>query len=256
MNEGVYIALSGAKLQELRLETVANNLANANTNGFKADRVTSGSFRFELDRALVEAERAGGNVAEEYPYTYFNGIYSKTKEVGTDFSQGDHKFTGNPLNISLDGPGFIAVDTPDGIRYTRHGIFDLTRDGDLITTAGYKVRGSGLTGLGGGLIDFDEKGNVFLDSKQMGQIEIVEFDEPKILEKQGDNLYVPKINNVPAKKPENTIVKQGFLEMANIKVIEEMVNLIELNRLYETYQKSITSIDESTKTLIEKVGGE
>ena len=140
MNQGVYIALSGAKLQELRLEILANNLANSNTSGYKADKVTSRSFIFELERAV-----AGADVSEgmDKPIKAYSGVYSKTLHVGPDFSQGYLKFTGNPLNISLEGPGFIAVETPGGVRYTRQGVYDLNKKGDLVTSDGYYVRGKG-----------------------------------------------------------------------------------------------------------------
>ncbi len=111
MHAGIYVALSGAKLQELRLETVANNLANSNTSGYKSDRVTSRSFQFELEGAYNELDNFEElkhiDRLDDFDLTLgpYNGVYSETVQVGTSFNQGDHRFTGNPLNISLDGPG-------------------------------------------------------------------------------------------------------------------------------------------------------
>lgn len=252
MNQGVYIALSGAKLQELRLEILANNLANTSTSGYKKDKITSRSFVFELERAFAVAD-----VSEDMgsPLIAYSGVYSKTQHVGTDFSQGYLKFTGNPLNISLEGPGFIAVETPGGVRYTRQGVYDLNSKGEIVTSDGYLVRGKGLSGLEKGELTIDAEGSVYVDGERKGNIDIVEFENPHILRKEGNNLFVLKQEGKFEKEPENTVVKQGFLEMANINIVNEMVNLIELNRMYEAYQKIIQSMDESTGKVINQVGG-
>jgi flagellar basal-body rod protein FlgG len=256
MNQGVYISLSGAKLQELRLEILANNLANTNTPGYKADKVTSGSFSFEMDQALEEIHAPIIDLSElDPPLESYNGVYSKTRKVVTNFAQGNHRFTGNPLNIALEGPGFFALKTPNGIRYTRQGSFELNRKGEIVTAEGHTIRGKGLSGLEIGIIDINTEGNVYVDGIKKGSIDIVEFDNPEILRKEGQNRFVLKSDGGFEKKPKNTIVKQGFLEMPNIKVVKEMVNLIELNRIYEAYQKSIITMDESTKMTIEEVGG-
>jgi flagellar basal-body rod protein FlgF len=252
MTSGVYVALSGAKLQELRLEITANNLANANTTGFKADKVTSRSFEFELENAFDDFEQIKPtDMPLDTPY---NIAYAKTNIVGTNFSQGPSQQTGNPLNIALEGPGFIAVDTPNGVRYTRQGSFQLTSKEELVTPDGNKVRGKGLSDLGTGEITIDTDGNVLIDGITKGSLEIVEFAAPDALQKEGNALFVSPDTGA-AKKSTETKVKQGYLEMPNVNPVTEMVNLIELNRLYEAYQKTITSIDESTEKLINGVGG-
>ncbi len=257
MDQGIYVALSGAKLQELRLQLVANNLANANTTGYKADKVTSRSFIFELEDAFDEQAdfkklRSIENLDQlDEPLKAYNGVYSKTRLVGTNFSQGTHRVTGNPLNISLEGPGFFAIETSGGIRYTRQGDFSLNSDGELVTPDGYNVRGRGLRDLGEGDLTIDAEGNVLLDGKREGRIDVVEFDNPHVLKKEGQNLFVLKAQGDFEKKAENTVVKQGYVENPNINVVTEMVSLIELNRMYESYQKVITSIDQSTSQLFE-----
>ncbi len=279
MNQGFYIALSGAKIQEVRLETLANNLANVNTAGYKADKVISGTFQYELDSAIDNEDMLPHRIsassalnAGEDSAPYYRGTYTRTVGVTTSFTQGDHKHTGNPLNVALNGPGFIAVETPQGVRYTRQGVFNLNSEGQLVTPEGYRVKGKGLTDLSGGKFVIDSGGNVLVGGEELGQffidstgnisvgemekgkIDIVEFEKPELLRKQGHSLFVTNQRPLRGKASGNTEVKQGFLEMANINVMKEMVNMIELNRLYESYQKVMTSIDESVGKVINEIG--
>lgn len=258
MISGVYIALSGAKLQELRLEITANNLANTNTAGYKADKVTALPFEFMLENAMGEFEDMAVNQQQEGTPYYV--AYTKTGKVATSFAQGPTQQTGSPLNIALEGPGFIAVDTPGGVRYTRQGSFEINKDGKLVTPDGYPVRGKGLTNLGSGEIAIDQDGNIAItangemSSQQQGTIEIKEFDDPGVLRKEGHSLFVCP-DEALGKKPETTSVRQGYLEMPNVNTVTEMVNLIELNRIFESYQKAITSFDGCVEKLLNGVGG-
>jgi len=254
MNSGTYIALSGAKHQEMRLELLANNMANASTAGFKAERITASSFAFELERANEDIYRPSGFGELGLQNVAFNGVYSKAGHAYTEFMQGEQKFTGNNLDLSLNGRGFFELETPNGLRYTRDGSFRLNSKGDLISADGYALQGKGLTGLEQGAITVDKDGGVSIDGSNSGSINIVEFDDPSILKKDGMNLFVAPAGTGFEKKAKDTTVMQGYLEMPGMSVVKEMVNLIELNRLYETYQKTILSIDESTRTVIEEVG--
>jgi len=256
MNSGVYIALSGSKLQELRLEIAANNLANVNTSGYKVDKISSSSFEFELATLIDELDIRPGPEDFRNENNPYDVAYTKTLRVGTSYSQGNTNVTGNPLNIALEGPGFFAIETPNGVRYTRQGNFAIDSKGQLRTSDGFEVRGKGLTGLdaGDGDITIDTKGNIMLNSQQQGSLEIVEFENPDTLKKEGHNMFVAPPDANMLKKADNTVVHQGSLEMSNVNVVTEMVNMIELNRMFQAYQKMITSIDESTSRLIEGVG--
>lgn len=254
MIESMYIGLSGAKVQELRLEIAANNLANAQTTGYKADAVSSRIFEFELAEALDNRPIIPQPIRDlqdlEYPRAHFNGVYTQTDLVGTDFSAGQQKYTGNPLNLALEGPGFLAVETDAGTRYTRQGTYAVNRDGDLVTTEGYKVRGRGLSGLGAGELTIDHAGNVLVDGRPAGSLDIVEFENPRVLRKEGDNLYAPPPGMDVERPAEKTIVRQGYVELPNMSMVTEMVNLIEINRLYETYQRQITTSDQMVSELL------
>jgi len=241
MSQGIYIALSGAKLQERRLELLSNNLANATTTGYKTDNLSAASFEFMLNAAITD----DGNV--------YNGTYTKTRLISTDFSPGHIKNTGSPLNLALDGPGFFIIETPAGERYTRQGNFALNNDGELVTADGHKVKGSKISGLGNGNINIDEEGNVYLDGLKKGSIDIVEFTDTSILQKEGHNLFFKTRDEALDQKPENTSVKQGFLEMSNVNVVTEMVDMVEVNRLYDAFQKMIRTIDESSSKAINEL---
>jgi flagellar basal-body rod protein FlgG len=255
MNSGVYIALSGAKFQELRLETISNNLANASTSGYKSERITGGSFEFELERAYEDISMPSDIAELNLDNVPFNGTYSKTSRAYTEFVQGEQKHTGNSLDMSLNGPGFFVLETANGLRYTRDGSFALNGKGDLVTVDGYRLRGKGLTDLGKGILTVDEDGSISIDGKNAGSIDVVEFENPGVLKKEGNNLFVAPAGMGFEKRAKDTKVTQGSLEMPGTNVVKEMVNLIEINRLYETYQKTIVSIDESTRAVIEEVGG-
>lgn len=241
MSQGIYIALSGAKLQQRRLELLSNNLANASTTGYKTDNLSATSFEFVLDEHMTD----DGNV--------YNGTYTKTRQVSTDYSTGHIKNTGSPLNMAVDGPGFFVVETPFGERYSRQGNFSLNKDGELVTPDGYKVKGKSLSGLGNGTLSIDDDGNVYLNGLSKGSIEIVEFIDQNSLTKQGHNLFAKIRDDIRPTKPENSTVKQGFLEMSNVNVVSEMVDMIEVNRLYEAYQKMIRTIDESSGKAINEL---
>ena len=234
MSQGIYIALSGAKLQQRRLELLSNNLANASTTGYKTDNLSATSFEFALDESMTD----DGNV--------YNGTYAKTRQVSTDYSTGHMKNTGAPLNLALDGPGFFVVETPFGERYSRQGSFSLNKDGELVTSDGYNIKGKRLSDLGTGDVNIDDEGNVYLNGLKKGSIKIVEFNDQNFLRKEGHSLFAKTSDDVREMKPENTTVKQGFLEMSNVNVVSEMVDMIEVNRLYEAYQKMIRTIDESS----------
>jgi len=253
MTSGTYIALSGAKQQELRLELLANNIANAGTAGFKAERMTTGSFAFELERASEDIMRPASQGELNLKNVAFNGVYAKTSFAYTEFMQGELKRTGNALDLSLNGPGFFVLETPSGLRYTRDGSFTLNKKGELMSADGYPVRGKGLSGLEQGSVTVDEEGSVSLDGDMVGSVDVVGFDNPDLLKREGMNRFVAPAGIEQQKRSKETAVLQGYIEMPSTSVVKEMVNLIELNRLYETYQKTILSIDESTRKVIEEV---
>jgi flagellar basal-body rod protein FlgF len=219
------------------------------------DKVSSRVFAFELDEALEARQEVPDPIRTmqdfDNPNTPFYGVYTQSDFVATDFSVGQQKYTGNPLNIALDGPGFLAVDTPEGTRYTRQGSYAINRDGELVTPEGHRVRGSGLRGLGAGELTIDHSGNVLIDGQETGRLDIVEFENQRVLRKVGDTFYAQPPGADLERQAEQTTVRQGYVELANMSMVAEMVNLIEINRLYETYHRQMTTSDQMVAELLE-----
>jgi flagellar basal-body rod protein FlgF len=255
MSGGIYMAASGALAYEKRLEIISNNLANANTVGFKMDH---GQFQ-SIDPADLPASfvpnspELSTSQAESF-WFQFNSY--------TDFTHGGLKNTANDFDLALIGDGFFCVQKPDGVYYTRKGDFTLNDEGVLVTRTGYPVVGDGgeITVKGSEnpnqfkKFAVDEEGNVSVDGKQVGSLRIVNFSEPGKLMKMGDTLFKPAENSSPPVEAEDFRVNQGFLELSNVDVVKMMTEMIEVLRGYESYQKVIRSADEATAKSINDVG--
>lgn len=227
MNSGMYAALSGNLSAQRRLDVLTNNLANANTVGFKGDQI-------QFDSLLATA--AGASPTSETP-TYASERFS------TDFSQGTLQKTDNTLDVALEGDGFFVVNTPQGTAYTRQGNFHRGAGGKLLTTEGYEVQGSGNLNVSGSHIEINAKGQVIADGNTVGTLSVVDFPKPYQLTKLGGGLFAPaNAQAVPA--PANAEVKQGFLEGSNVKVIVEMARMIEASRYFESCAKAVKSYDD------------
>ena len=217
----------GGLRQERKLEAVSNNLANASTVGYKKDFVSfDKAFRARVDQ---------------------------------DFSQGTVVKTDNPLDVALGPQGLFKVETPDGIRYTRNGNFSLSSDGILVDKNGNPVMGQG----GAIFIDtvdpntsvnINEGGEIFVDNEVLDTLDVVSFENMRRLEKTADNLLVYTGDTADEVTLENVKVKAGSLEQANVQVVEEMAKMIEYQRMFETYTKSMKTFDEIDSKAINDVG--
>lgn len=223
MNIGVYNAVRGCLVQQLDYNTIANNLANASTTGFKKDLVS-------CDRALRPHQTSTTN-------------------------QGNMQHTGNPLDIALSGNGYFKVSTPQGIQFTRNGRFHLGGDGMLMTSQGDPVMGSGgPIYIRGGEIVVDEKGGIQVDGAQIDRLDVAVFDESVTLDKQGPYFSTDAEGASGDIGPGQTQVEQGYLEESNVVVSEEMVRMIESLRRFEAYQKVLQTFSEVDTKAINDVG--
>lgn len=217
----------GGLRQERKLEAVANHLANASTVGFKKDVV---SFDKEFKARLTR-----------------------------DYSQGDLVRTNNPLDYALETEGFFKVETPDGIRYTRNGNFSVNNEGLLVDKSGNPVMGQG----GAIIIDTNEV-NETVEINKIGQIEInnvvvdtldiVTFADRNKLEKEGNNLFAYTGDAGDEILPDVVQGQVGTLEQSNVRVVDEMVRMIDYQRMFETYTKSMKTFDEVDAKAINDVG--
>lgn len=232
MNSGLYAALSGSLAAMQRLDVISNNLANANTPGFKGDRLQFESVLANTKNPTL----AAGNLTD---LPVFSG-----EKFFTDYSAGPLKQTGNTLDVALDGDGFFVVNTPQGKAYTRQGSFQRDATGKLVTGDGYEVQGRGPITIAGGRVDIDGKGGVLVDGVPAGTLEVVDFPKPYALEKIGNGLFIPADPQVAPQAVTTASVKQGFIEESNVNVVTEMARMIETSRYFDSCQKVIRSYDD------------
>ncbi len=260
MVRGWYIGSSGMNAQQNRLDTIANNLANVDTAGYKADTIISKSFPELLLRRGNDDGLYTGDFgsADNAPIIGKLGLGVETNENFTEFSQGSFRITDESTDFALGGKGFFAVQTPDGERYTRNGNFHLGKEGILETKDGYPVLGeNGIIRLNDKKFSVNEDGVVLTkDDEIVDRMKVVRFDNERYLKKMGNSLW--SSNNISgeayiAEGNERPRMMQGYMETSNVNVVNEMVKMIEVNRAYEASQKTIQSEDSMMSTLWNKV---
>lgn len=264
MVKGLYTAHMGMVNEMRRLDILANNLANADTIGYKKEGTTSRTFRDEM--AIRIKDTSSYNIARQIGgITY--GVH--LGQVYTDYTSGSFKVTDNTTDLALDGDGFFAVSFTDksgntSVKYTRDGAFTINTEGYLVTKDGDYVlnttgamngdpgRGNFIQVDPNATIDIDELGYIYQNGALMGTIGVADVDNYDYLEKYGENLYnlLDGGNTVAS----TARVKQGVLETSNVNVINEMVNMITIQRAYEAGQKVITSIDGTLDIAANRIG--
>ena len=244
MIRGIYTAASGMLAETTRADTIANNLANGNTAGYKKDVAISKDFASVLIQRI--------NDGPEAPVIGGLGVGTVIDEIATIQSNGAMRYSGNPLDLAIDGKGFFAVQTAAGIRYTRNGTFTRNARGRLVTADGQEVLGQNgpITLPDGGQVTVDSTGNVLVEGATVGQLRVVEFDNERELIKEGANLFQAPNNGRQATGK----VSQGFLEQSNVNVISEMVNLISGYRAYELNAKTVQTHDQLLDKAVNEVG--
>jgi flagellar basal body rod protein FlgG len=245
MSGTLYIAASGALARFTDLEVVANNLANADTIGFKRDRMV---FDAALEGALrrVDGRPVPGAAGQ---------VYVDTSGSTTEFRAGGVQPTGAPLDVAISGPGFFEIQTPEGQRYTRAGSFLVSAQRQITTADGYPVLGDGgpievgsrpVEILGGGQV-VDDSGAV------IGRLSVVQFEDPSGLRKVGRTLFEAPPDAAPAALPAELIPRS--LERSNVEPVKELGALVVLQRLYDITLQSLNADDEATRRLIQEVSG-
>ena len=239
MIKGIYAAASGMLPRIQKQETIANNLANVNTPGYKRESVFLQQFN---------ALKARQNKTEsEWQVPMVDNVY-------TDFSRGSLEFTGNDFNVAIDGDGFFVVSTPEGEAYTRNGNFHLNEEGVLVTSDNLPVLSdSGEIIADGGELHIGIDGLITVGGEDFGKLQIVDFEKPYQLNKLSAGLYTPD-TDAGRIDLEFTYVRQGYLEKANVDVIQEMVDMIASYRNYESDQKAVQILDETLGKAVNEVG--
>lgn len=221
-----------------RHEVIANNLANAGSIGFKAD---------DLEFMRVAAQLASGGGAA--------GTAGAGWIPWTDFSEGPLQVTGRDLDVALRGPGFLVVDTPRGLRYTRAGALSVGREGFLVTSSGFRVLGErGPILVPAGPVSITEQGAVESKGRTLDTFRVVDFPRPYQLAKDGDGLFAPASPALEATRAAGAQVMGGALEGSNVNVVRTMVDMIETLRRYEAAQRAMQAADEAARYAANDMG--
>lgn len=235
MSSGIYVATAGAIAQSNAMDATANNIANAGTAGFRADRVTFKEALTAARSADVASVNNGGTTIDSQP-----GALSSTE---------------NPLDLALEGDGMFGVNTPNGPRYTRAGNFRISEENELVTADGHKVRGEGGTSIS---IPPDTKniqiaadGTVNADEVAVGKLELVRFKQSQ-LERQGGSLYLARGAQEQGDPPK---VRQGMLEVSNVNVVRGVVDLVKVSRTYESLMRVIQGYADVERRAARDLGG-
>jgi len=251
MVKGLYTASTGMINEQRRVDILANNLANSATTGYKKEGSTSEAFKDVL--AVKIKDSSEGYVPRRIGAMNM-GV--KIGEVYTDYSQGSFHETGNTFDLGLSGQGFFAVEftNKDGetsVKYTRDGNFTINtgceivnKNGDyLLDTQGNHIKVDWTKD-----ISIDRLGNVFQDDVKTAQIQVADFEDYDYLKKYGENYYdeLDGATHIEA----TAQVYSGYLETSNVQVVQEMVDLINFQRAYESNQKMIQTFDETLGTAV------
>jgi len=247
---GLYTCGVGMSAALNKFDVVANNLANVDTTGYKKDGVITQSFSEELLKRLDDPNQ--NQISHNVNIGRMRlGVFVDT--IFTDFSQGEIINTGNELDVAITGDGFFAISAPDRDGnyiecYTRDGSFTIgTFDSDeriLLTKSGFPVLGqNGYIPIHNGEFVVDRYGEVFIEGELIDTLRIVSFEDNQTLRKYKDNLYVTTEES--REIPFEGYTYQNSIEMSNVVSMRDMVEVITVNRLYESMQRVITTIDQT-----------
>ena len=266
--KNIWVPLSGQVAQQRKVEKIANNVANANTVGFKKDQLV---FKEHLTALTQGVEDIHIPRKEFSPADFYHTQGAENAMVAIDGSytiheQGQFIPTSNALDIALKGDGFLEVLTPTGVRFTRKGNLSINREGELVTDQGFRVLSS-LNATSESLrepaainsfpkpeervvkVPTNSKITISLDGEiltrdgAVGKLSVVEFTDKHALKKEGNSLFITPDENNILRTDIKTTVNQGFLEGSNVNAIEEMSELIKAHRHFESIQKAINAYD-------------
>jgi flagellar basal-body rod protein FlgG len=252
MLRALYTAASGMEAQQLNIDTIAHNLANINTSGYKIRRA---QFQDLLYQNIRQAG-ASNTATTEIPVGIQVGLGTKPVATEVIFTQGDFNSTGNPLDVVIEGQGFFKVTLPNGeTGYTRNGNFHLNRDGQIVTSDGDLLDPQisipsdkvSITIGRDGIVQVTTSAQT--EPQTVGRIELALFQNPAGLESLGKSIFIPTqasgdaITGTPGEDGLGTL-QSGFVEQSNVSVVEEMVNMIISQRAYEANSKVIRTAED------------
>ncbi|VAX17058.1 Flagellar basal-body rod protein FlgG [hydrothermal vent metagenome] len=251
MIRSLYSGGTGMVAQQMNVDVIANNLANVNTVGFKRSRADFQDLLYQTMRAPGVITPSGAQI----PTGIQLGAGVKPAAVSKIFSQGDMRNSENELDIAIDGKGLFQIQRPDGeLQYTRAGNFQIDYNGQIVTTEGFLLYPTITIPQDTTLISIDSEGNISVAQpgstglNNIGQIELANFVNPAGLLSEGRNLYKETeasgtpIIGTPDSNEFGSIL-QGFLEVSNVSVVEELTQMITAQRAYEVNSKTVQTAD-------------
>ncbi len=267
--KGIYTALSGAMAQTQKLDTIANNIANANTTAFKKDQQVFNEYltAFEKDAEVIQVPKVPASIESFYDLNGSDKSYVNSAGTYTTFDQGSLKATNNAYDIAFDGEGFLEIADQNGqIQYTRAGQLTLNDQGQLVTKSGKSVllKTNDIDGnvsdrsifiSGESKLNITENGEVFDGEKKVGQLSVVQFKNLNQIQKIGGNDFKLKEGiTSTVDVVDNPKIKQGFLETSNVNIITEMTDMIMAQRVFEGTQKGISIYDSLEEKVNNQIG--
>jgi flagellar basal-body rod protein FlgG len=252
MNQSLWIAKTGLDAQQTKMSVISNNLANASTAGYKRSRAVFEDLLYQNQRQ-VGAQSSQDSL---YPTGLMIGTGVRTVATEKLFSQGAMTQTQNPLDVGIDGKGFLQILLPDGsLGYTRDGELQVNNNGMLVNSSGYEVQPSVTLPVDAQSITIANDGTVSVrlpgavNTTQVGNIQLVDFINPAGLQPMGSNLFIESTASgspqagTPGQNGLGALV-QGYIEGSNVNVVEELVSMIETQRAYEMNSKAISTSDQ------------
>lgn len=251
MLRALWSSATGMTAQQATIDNISNNLANVNTTAFKKSQIEFQDLMYQTDRAAGAATASGGQIPTGIQFGHGSRIVATAK----NFSQGSMQRTGTPLDLAIEGDGFFEILQADGTTaYTRDGAFKLNSSGKLVTSDGLTLKGVDTIDPGATNVTIGSDGSIteVLNGAivKKSPLTISRFPNPTGLKSIGRNLYLesdssgkPETGGTPGQNGFGTIA-QGFLELSNVEVVQEMVNMIVAQRAYEINSKAIQAADE------------
>jgi len=257
MIRSLWIAKTGLDAQQTNMDVVSNNLANVSTNGFKRSRAVFEDLLYQTMRQ----PGAQSSQQTQIPSGLQLGVGVRTVATERIHLQGNLQKTDNPLDLAVNGKGFFQILMPDGSTgYTRDGAFQVDSQGQVVTSSGYPVQPALTIPADALSVTIGRDGTVSVvqpgstAATQVGSLQLANFINPAGLQSQGENLYAETAaSGAPSANTPGTnglgVLNQGFVETSNVNVVEEMVNMIQVQRAYEINSKAITVSDQMLQKL-------